>query len=249
MYKDQGVAIGKYYEPAVGGSLQVGGQIFKDGEEQEFNKKSISSGDLNTIVKSGAYRLSNSSNIANMFPGGDWSTLLTLFGGGDTLAQMGFPYNGGHSPSFRAGTVYNGVGNFSPWQKLISESGGTITGRLSVGGSDTIGKGIVQSGSNSNGFYAKFDDGTMICWKNGFASGTMGSSNAEGNLYRSGHITWSFPATFIQWPIAFGTSNGNWKIWVTTDNLGVGACSFLVWASTHNQKTHSLNVMAIGRWK
>lgn len=126
-----------------------------------------------------------------------------------------------------------------------------IEGTLRANGVITRGEGIISSGSNENGFYAKFDDGTMICWKNGFVfeGKEIVATNAEGNLYRSGHTTWSFPATFVAWPIAFGTSNGNWKLWVTTDNIGIGACSFLIWASTANQKTHSLNVMAIGRWK
>ena len=64
----------------------------------------------------------------------------------------------------------------------VSESGGVPTGA------------IIETGSNSNGFYQKFADGTMIVW-----SGRGGIRGEE---------TWNFPATFIDIPTGLSMNHG-----------------------------------------
>lgn len=49
-------------------------------------------------------------------------------------------------------------------------------------------KHITESGSNTNGKYIKFDDGTMIC-----ISPTIALTYSSGNVLQKG---WTFPATF-----------------------------------------------------
>lgn len=65
---------------------------------------------------------------------------------------------------------------------------------------------VVDSGSNSNGTYVKYNSGLMICWNikgipsptTGWASGVqfLVNGNDSGNYYQYRPDTWTFPATF-----------------------------------------------------
>lgn len=71
-------------------------------------------------------------------------------------------------------------------------------GSVSRSGSVPTGA-IIERGSNANGEYVKFADGTMICWRLGSISLT--SSVAMGSLHVSQEI---FPAT--SWPAVFSAT-------------------------------------------
>ena len=109
------------------------------------------------------------------------------------------------------------------------------------GGIDNTG--IVESGSNANGSYIKFADGTMICSSDGISHAC---NIATGSLYRSADVTWTFPATFYATPRAFASG----------DNLVIGAAS--AWSTTSctvngyvgdNGRVGNVRLLAIGRWK
>jgi hypothetical protein len=75
----------------------------------------------------------------------------------------------------------------------VSQSGGTPTGA------------VIETGSNANGRYTRFADGTQICASVAVASGTM--STASGALFiAGGAASWTFPAAFAATPaVAFWT--------------------------------------------
>ncbi|KAA0913272.1 DUF2793 domain-containing protein [Aquicoccus porphyridii] len=64
----------------------------------------------------------------------------------------------------------------------VSEAGGTPTGA------------VIERGSNANGEYVRFADGTQICVSPDF--GGVDITTLTGSLYRSADFEWSFPATF-----------------------------------------------------
>lgn len=67
------------------------------------------------------------------------------------------------------------------------------------------GKGyIVESGSNANGEYIKFSDGTMICYKVTDVI-TMDLDVAWGSLYEGSVNLGQFPANFIETPVISAT--------------------------------------------
>lgn len=125
----------------------------------------------------------------------------------------------------------------------VSQSGGVPTGA------------IVERGSNANGEYVRFADGTQICWISNFVM-----------TYLNAHILlgeWTYPAAFSATPsggITFGNAGGNYNN-VTRDQLGLplqnnsttvgqysvyrsyGSPDFDASASITNIKLH-----AIGRW-
>ena len=64
----------------------------------------------------------------------------------------------------------------------VSQSGGIPTGAL------------VENGSNANGLFVRFADGTQLCWYDG----NYGITAAAGGVMTS---TWSFPAAFASVPL------------------------------------------------
>lgn len=110
---------------------------------------------------------------------------------------------------------------------------------------------IIDTGSNTNGTYIKYDNGIMMCYKSVESSVAM--TNAWGSyMYEGAQNLGSFPETFISVPQIFVTNaTGNGAI-VECFNVNPTASSAGVIfycrpeATTRTIKT---DVMAIGRWK
>jgi hypothetical protein len=105
-----------------------------------------------------------------------------------------------------------------------------------------------DSGSNGNGKYIRYSDGTMMCWYDGLASQT--TTNASGILWYN-NATVTFPVPFISAPVVNSTnrSQGSFIPWsgfndsITTTTarlwlIGGGA----TWIG-------ALSYTAIGKWK
>lgn len=104
--------------------------------------------------------------------------------------------------------------------------------------------GIVESGSNTNGRYVKFADGTMIC---SHIFGSIKVTNSVGQGYVSPVQTWTLPAVFVETPP---------RILATANNfaLASGGTNSLS-SATFNLLSYDINriggaqLFAIGRWK
>jgi hypothetical protein len=100
---------------------------------------------------------------------------------------------------------------------------------------------LIETTTNSDGTYLKFDNGTLICYF------TKNSTNGNYN-------TWTFPYTFISAPMGFATQNtgeGN-GLYVTIGTIGTTSYRFgLIVGNTGNYYAGTLPcaLMAIGRWK
>lgn len=108
---------------------------------------------------------------------------------------------------------------------------------------------LIESGSNANGQYVRYADGTQICYTNRETSVPI--NNVFGNLFWTGSNLWTFPATFSAPPTVSVSEAG-----------GVGAC----WGGLGTGGTNSANttfaifrveavgarptasLKAIGRW-
>ena len=110
--------------------------------------------DINGVVKSGFYLVStNSTNN----PVGDTALMIvsgSLTNGENRVYQQITSDTGG--PIFYR--TKNEVDNFTEWKQFVDLSGANFTSMPQVGGDP-----IVESGSNSNGQYTKFSDGTLFC--------------------------------------------------------------------------------------
>ena len=112
-------------------------------------------------------------------------------------------------------------------------------------------KAIIESGSNANGAYVKYADGTMVCSFNHTTE--MLASSATGSVFRSSRLTWTYPVAFISVPdVAISTySSSNGFIWAgtaTENDTTASSVGAYLFASAVTG-TGYLSFMAIGRWK
>ena len=92
----------------------------------------------------------------------------------------------------------------------VSQTGGQATGAM------------IETGSNANGKYTRFADGTQICWFSFDAGDTKAlGTGSFTDPYRSAGITWTFPAAFSTPPQGLASN-------CSTDSSGVGRIQYLV---------------------
>ncbi|WP_417480478.1 pyocin knob domain-containing protein [Maricaulis maris] len=103
----------------------------------------------------------------------------------------------------------------------VSQSGGVPTGA------------IIEYGSNANGRYVRFADGTQICIHS-----------------RNGGSSWTFPAVFIDTPYVYATVAG-----LTSEGRMVGVAgtsttstSLYMWTAAGAASAAGANLLAVGRW-
>ena len=102
---------------------------------------------------------------------------------------------------------------------------------------------IAESGSNTNGYYIKYADGTLICTKS--ITGTLGG-NAWGNVYYSDHSigNWAYTFTTIYAATASVEQNQYW-----CNLCGYSFDSVRVFRPNSSTSDGTIRIMAIGRWK
>jgi hypothetical protein len=127
----------------------------------------------------------------------------------------------------------------------------TILGTVSQSGGIPTGA-IVERGSNANGEYVKFADGTMICTNSNFAIGDR--TTAITPLYTTSSLTWTFPAAFIAQPVFQGfpyagaTSAWGFITLGTASSSSLTSAVFRVVGMTSVAGTGSVSLLAVGRW-
>ena len=108
---------------------------------------------------------------------------------------------------------------------------------------------VVESGSNANGKFTRWADGTLIC------THTLVPDNPDiaiGSLFRGAETAWTFPYAFVGNPSIFGMPvNGTAYLWVvkgaTAASTTIGY--FALMSATTTTQTPSTAMTAIGRWK
>lgn len=131
------------------------------------------------------------------------------------------------SKAFRRGNVL----------ATVSQSGGTPTG------------GLIERGSNANGEYVRFADGTQVCWNGSL--GTLSTDEATGNVFRSAAtITWTFPVAFSATPICTANilSASATARWPVTFNPTTTTVVVRQFASVSSATGMNNGATAIGRW-
>ena len=106
----------------------------------------------------------------------------------------------------------------------------------------------IESGSNENGSWVKFPDGTMICTY--IDSNEYTTTEAIGQVFRNLDVPmWTFPQPFIETPVMTAMVRGN-NTWVASSGNGVSQTQGQVFIyGAVNNATGRLSYQAIGRWK
>lgn len=113
---------------------------------------------------------------------------------------------------------------------------------------DRVGRGaIVESGSNSNGNYVRWQNGEQVCW--GKVSPTANTS--FGGLYRSSGTAdeeWSFPAGFTELPATAVGGPGEFNAFGFTSE-GDSSKIRVNLVSSNDGASHEVRIIAWGFWK
>ena len=114
------------------------------------------------------------------------------------------------------------LGVWSAWSEMGTESNNSL----------------IEFGSNANGSFTKFPDGTLICY-----NGLLSSS--------SGNTTWTYPFAFAGIVSVQATPNSSLAKLLSGFILGLTASSvsFSVWDSANLRVAVNTGIFAIGRWK
>lgn len=139
-----------------------------------------------------------------------------------------------------------------------------LTEEIDAHMAESASKHITASGSNDNGYYIKFDDGTQICMHTmigsdfGLPTSTSLSTTVQGlTFYRTEQRAWDFPAPFVDtnYVLQMHTKSGLNGIrlnWVNfTGSKLPNRVTALQIISLYNDFSgfESVDLVAIGRWK
>lgn len=108
---------------------------------------------------------------------------------------------------------------------------------------------VIETGSNANGKWIKYADGTMICTKN--VSAVVNINTAVGNLFYGAVELGDYPQNFIDSPIPNITIGKNRNIILggVGDNSSASAGSIWVFRVNSTSVDMDVFITAIGRWK
>ncbi|MDX0673359.1 phage tail protein [Sinorhizobium medicae] len=202
-------------------------------------------GDLNTITIAGVYTLSG--NWANTYAGAasvaTTGTLVVLQRSANAVFQYFYRDN---NQVFRRNTV-NGGTSWTDW--TIVEL--PVVGTASNSAGFPAGA-IIERGSNANGEYVRFADGTQICWGTGTTNVSTNLNNHFGSTSGAsvtGNALISFPATFSNTNYSvsvFPTFRGFTVLGAYSKNGANAAVRMGVSGSTANDVPYEWS--AYGRW-
>ena len=112
---------------------------------------------------------------------------------------------------------------------------------------------IIETGTNNNGTYIKYADGTMICTKK--VTGQVKITATWGNLYDTGDNPldlgdWAIP--FIDVPIvsiSFYGANGQWVEGFQTSTTKEKIGKISIASATSKTANAYYNIIGIGKWR
>ena len=166
------------------------GRLLKTGDFGYGVEQQVSGGSADDLTTPGKYNFSS----------GDSPSGLPNFGAGGTIEvfydRFGFVrqhYYVRDSTRFYVRASDSST-VFGDWSEVYHT--GNILGTVSQSGGTPTGA-VIESGSNSNGEYVRYADGTQICWQQlDMGTRTRFGSGSSSDPYRSDTSDWTFPSSF-----------------------------------------------------
>jgi len=165
---------------------------------------------------------------------GDTASLL-FQSGWSGRAEMGLSGEDAFSIKVSAdGVAWDEALRVAPGEQVFHS--GNIVG--TVAASPGIGDALFETGSNANGSFAKFADGTMMCWISGFATASGAAA------------TWTFPAAFASGAVAVtATAEGASASTITVEGVTAADASLRSFnAGGSETVSPTASLIAMGRW-
>jgi hypothetical protein len=113
----------------------------------------------------------------------------------------------------------------------VSQSGGVPTGA------------IIERGSNANGAFVKYADGTMICTRQ-FSN--ISTTNSVDSLFRSASQIWTFPVAYSTLNCVQGAASST-NSYASEIEFSTTSSEFFV-TSSRSGTNRAAYLSAIGRW-
>lgn len=191
-------------------------------------------GSIDAISESGWSTVAGVNAVVAGGPSAIAGNIFTLIRDANTASQTYYSAGGALVRSWQR---LKAAGSWTAWQLTsipilgtVSQSSGVPTGA------------IIERGSNANGEYARFADGTQICWGNPGVS--QSATNAAGGIFFSNQNTLSYPVSFVAIPdvspvYVFESGSFGWGVvpvrtatncgtrLVCPANTGVGRATFI----------------------
>ncbi len=161
----------------------------------------------------------------------NWTQRFTSFAG--TVATAG---------GVRIFERSRGADAWSPWLEIFHQ--GSLLGPVSQSAGVPTGR-VIERGSNANGEFVRFADGTQICTG---ARPAVGCTTVQGAMWMNDTLqTWTFPAVFAAAPVVSGGAGG------TSRFLGLAvpsatSASYRVLSSFNDATLFAPSLVATGRW-
>ncbi len=204
----------------------------------------IASGNIDAIPASGVYlidsaALAGSANLpAISLAAGDHLVQVQSDAGAQT--QIAISKSSGRlAVRTRNGAGWNG------WREIVTQ--GSLLGTVSQTAGVPTGA-VIERGSNTNGSYVRFADGTQICTTAN--AGAAACTTANGSLYSSSAGSWTFPVAFAGTAaeISLNGSASTADRWVCVSATSTTAATWKQRSATTSSTQIETRLMAIGRW-
>lgn len=106
--------------------------------------------------------------------------------------------------------------------------------------------GIIERGSNADGEYVRYADGTQICVN--YNVGSQSTTTLIGVIYRATNATtWTYPAAFAVSPVVSGNADDNLARWVSFDPPSTTSVAYRQINAVTGTSVRT-RVIAVGRW-
>jgi len=198
-------------------------------------------GDWDTYLTSGIYRGLSLTNA----PTNDWIIVEVYYFSGIAFQR---------ATSLYWDRIYHrnySSNTWSPWVKIYHT--GNLLGTVSQSGGVPTGA-VIEAGSNANGSYTKFADGTMICRSEGASVHTSTWSipnkfNNYGSInFASAFISNTITISLSLETTAIGSSGRQYASQYSTPSVGSVANVSFEFLGTVSGYSVYVTVLAIGRW-
>ena len=217
------------------------GRLLKVGDYGLGAPSGLFTTDVDTITVNGFYRLSTGAfSTASPTPG---------LGAGHYLIHYNWDANAAHQVLYTIGaarpssferTKLGGV--WTAWRQVFNA--GNIVGTVGQSGGVPTGR-VIERGSNANGEFVRFADGTQICTR---ITSVANVSTALGALFRSDDVAWTFPAVFSAAPFVTASVDSPECWGMTSGAPSTLTVNLRALAAVSKAASQVVRAVAIGRW-
>lgn len=190
--------------------------------------------------------VSGASGSTNNLPmAGQWIVNVKAWSNGAFVLQTAYQAFGTGSPRRQFTRQRNNDGVWTLW---VEQASNALLGPASQSGGVPTGA-IIERGSNANGDYVRFADGTQICSRT--FTDVVSVTSLFGTWYYGSAAAWTFPAPFSTASFAFSGScraSGSIIAMVGGDHASNYAGAFYVSSASIASASIATKQMAIGRW-